>query len=164
MKKTFKSPKRNLSIRDHINSTPILNNLNTSQNMLMKVSSSWHKWLSKHIISNINCSLSHYHNGQLTILCSNATTASSIKHKQFSLIEFLHQEKHLDIKSIKVIIDNSVTHSPSENCVPQHSTLLRKNKLSDNAFQSIKHCQKITQSDVLLESLKNLEKTLKNNS
>lgn len=160
-----------ITIGDQLRRLPLHKTLSASHAMLVRLTPLWHRWLAQQLSPNAvnQCRLSGYQSGLLVIACENSAFASQIRHQQQNLLAFFQHNEIKEVKRIKIRIEhptqNSIEHrdKPATRATAIRSDSRNTGLLSPSAsaLESIRNCQKITQSDRLSTSLKRLAETLK---
>lgn len=173
-----------MSLSNILQRLPLHRQLTGSQSALLKLSPLWDKWASANLAKEFvdEISLTNYQSGKLSLVCSNATCASQLKHQQTSLLVFLNQSGVGEVEKLHIrvrhpshssdIFDSQTNHetnnqnssiSSTRKSLPQKSENddIGQTKASEPSIKSIENCKKTISNERLAESLTKLAETLK---
>jgi len=158
---------RRISLDNIINNLPIKYHLSESQNALINFSTTWNKWIQNNLSSDVQklVALNSFRNGILTVCCINATAASQLKHLRVTLINTFNDAGHHEILDIKFEIEKKTAASKADfstGSKSQHYKEEPRQTLSNEALDTLKHCEKGVKDEKLSASLKKLYDTLEN--
>ena len=168
-KKKRQKKHQRVNLKNIINRLPIKNHLNESQNALIDFSTTWNKWVQDNLADQIQglVALNSFKNGILSIRCINASAASHLKHLQVSLKNTFNDAGHHRIIDIKFEIDRKAmtpehTNELSSGSKNQHIKKEPRKALSNEALNTLGHCEKGVKNEKLSASLRRLHDTLNN--
>ena len=155
-----------INLNNIIKRLPLHQQLNASQNEIIKLSQAWKEWaasnlppaLEKQII------LSSFDQGILNIRCNTPTAASHLKHLQMSLLEGFHTAGFKEVENLKIQINHqydfqneSTNNHTARFDAPQKE---RDHQLKSETLSGIKQCSKTVKNERLMASLEKLAETL----
>ncbi len=165
------------TVSDLMRRLPILQQLNSSQATLVKLTPAWSKWLNHAVTEeklSVDCikgaQLGSIQHNTLTLNCSNAIVASQIKQQQQNLLDSIRHDGFTEIEKLTIRIKPSAhqysmskkaDQQTKEDTTDYAIVSNTQRKLSSNSLQAIENCQKLVTNESLATSLAKLAKTLK---
>jgi len=180
--KTPHNVKSRQSVSSILNRLPFLRQLTESQNQLLSITPVWQNWCADQANSVITdfASPANIDAEQLTISCTQSSTATLLKHQKSNLLDTLHKAGFNQIQSIRVqmTLNNPTPYIEGDEIsipTPQKMGTKRNGShslnppSSDAAWQtpsassikSMEATQSIIKNEQLAASLKRLAETLK---
>lgn len=151
---------------------PFHQQLSLSQAALIKCTPVWQNWAKHNLVSETTkaITLSHFENGELTLHCANAISATQVNQQQQTLLKFFNDKGITEINKITVRITNSFAQKKNASynnldmrLNASNASNQTINKLDKNSLNSIKSIQKGITNDELAESLNRLIQTIEKN-
>lgn len=173
---------RQTTVADLIKRLPLSNSLNTSQSIIVALSPLFERWLNQPAqmqrlseACRKNSVLSSFQQGQLNIVCHNASNASELKHLKASLKDHLNSNyfeprNSLEpapkastaaelVRSIKIRVDLGLASQSKAVSVP-NSERRQSTVISKNSINALNSCSNQVSDPQLADALRRLAQTL----
>ena len=182
-----------LNVANIVQRLPFHQHLSNSQSLILQAKPIWHAWCeqqrklndSKQFAATNDATLTSFDEGVLSLACGNTTTATTLKHKQASLLEAFQEAGFKQIKRIQVRMtltkhnyqsqnykSQTDSHQPGNhsfggsreslsNLQPSQQSHHQRDKPSDSSIKSVEAVTNRVKNEHLAEALQRLAETLK---